>query len=221
MMLGSLLLAVLALGSDVFPERLCENLPEAAPEVKAWVARTVPEIPVLRVRELGEETVLETIRRASVSGWGSVEFFANVAFREPCTLHLSGKALRSVDTAFDLDLLTPVKGKDKRGKDFEMTSALAGRGRLLLFYDRDGIVYRNERENRDFKLASRVEFDAPGPDLLQNVHGLWARVLLFGWVGIRSIVKDGKNLEVRAGRFTSESVLRPIQARNDTAGTAR
>jgi hypothetical protein len=215
-MLGWLLLAVLSLGPAVFPERMCENLPEPAPEVKAWVSGTAPELTSLRVRELREETALETIRRASAAGWGSMEFFANVAFREPCTLYLSREALRAVDRAFELDLLTPVKGKDKRGKDFEMTAAVAGRGRLLLFYDHDGIVYRNERENRDFKLASRVEFDAPGPELLQNVHGLWARVLLFGWVGIRSLAKAGEKLEVRAGRFTSESALRPILARKDT-----
>jgi hypothetical protein len=220
-MLGSLLLAVLSLGPDVSPGRLCENLPEAGPEVKAWVAETAPELAPLPVRELGEGAALEAIRRASESGWGSMEFFTNVAFREPCTLHLSREALRLVDTAFDLDLVTPVRGKDKRGKDFEMIAALAGQGRLLLFYDRDGIVFRNAAENRDFKLASRVAFESPGPDILQNVRGLWAKVLLLGWVGIRSIVKDGGKLEVRAGRFTSESALRPIQARKDTARTAR
>jgi hypothetical protein len=139
-MLGALLLAALSLGADVFPERPCENLPEAGPEVKTWVAGTAPELASLPVRELGEEAALETIRRASASGWGSMELFTNDAFREPCTFHLSREALRLVDTAFDLDLVTPVKGKDKRGKDFEMTAALAGRGRVLLLYDRDGIV---------------------------------------------------------------------------------
>ena len=125
------------------------------------------------------------------------------------------------DAAFDLDLLTPVRGKDKRGKDFEMTAALAGQGRVILLYDRDGIVYRNERENRDFKLASRVEFETPAPGIVLNVHGLWAKVLLFGWVSIRSIVKDGEKLEVRAGRFISESAFRPIEPRKDSARTAR
>ena len=220
-MLGSFLLAVLFLGADVFPERPCENLPEAGPEVKAWVAGTAPELASLPVRELGEEAALETIRRASASGLASMEFLTNGAFRQPCTFYLSREALRLVDTAFDLDLVTPVKGKDKRGKDFEMTAALVGRGRLLLLYDRDGIVYRNERANRDFKLASRVEFDTPAPGVLLNGHGLWAKVLLFGWVGIRSIVKDGEKLAVRAGRFISESDLRPILARKDTARTAR
>jgi len=219
-MLGSLLLAIVSLGPDL-PERLCENLPEAGPEVKAWVAGTAPELAPLPVRELGKEAALETIRRASASGWGSVELFTNVAFREPCILYLSHEALRSVDAAFELDLLTPVKGKDKGGKDFEMTAALARRGRLFLFYERDGIVYRNQGKNRDFKLASRVEFDTPGPKVLQNVNGVWAKVLLFGWVGIRSIVKDGAKLQVRAGGFTSESAARPIEARKDTARTAR
>jgi hypothetical protein len=220
-MLGSLLLAVLPLRTDVFPERLCANLPEAAPEVKAWVAAAAPDPARLPVRELGEGAALETIGRAAASRWGSMEFFANVASREPCTVFLSGEALRSVDRAFELDLLTPVRGKDKRGRDFEMTAALAGRGRLVVFYDRDGIVYRNERQNRDFKLASRVQFDAPRPGILQDVRGLWARVSLFGWVGIRSIVKDGEKLEVQAGRFSSESALRPIRTRTGTARTAR
>jgi hypothetical protein len=218
---GSLLLAVLFLGADVFPRRPCENLPEASPEVKAWVAETAPELAALPVRELGEEVAVETIRRASAAGWGSAELFTDGAFREPCTFHLSREALRLVDTAFELDLLTPVNGKDKKGKDFEMTAALAGGGRVVLLYDRDGIVYRNRRANRDFKLASRVEFDTPAPGVLQNVHGLSARVLLFGWVGIRSVVKDGEKLEVQAGRFTSEFVPRPIEARRDVARTAR
>ena len=214
MMLGSLLLAVLFLGADVFPQRPCENLPEASPEVKARVADTAPELAALPVREMDEEVAVETIRRASAAGWGSAELFTDGAFREPCTFHLSREALRLVDTAFELDLLTPVNGKDKKGKDFQMTAALAGGGRVVLLYDRDGA-------NRDFKLASRVEFDTPDPGVLQNVHGLSARVLLFGWVGIRSVVKDGEKLEVQAGRFTSEFVPRPIEARRDVARTAR
>jgi hypothetical protein len=220
-MLGYLLLAVLSFGADVFPERPCENLPEASSEVNAWVAGTAPELAALPVRELSKDVALETIRRASDAGWGSVELFTNRAFREPCTFHLSREALRSVDTAFDLDLLTPVNGKDKRGRNFEMTAALAGRGRVVLLYDRDGIVYRNERANRDFKVAERVEFDAPAPGVLQNVQGLWAKVLLLGWVGIRSVVKDGENVEVRAGRFTSDFALSPIKPRKNTARTER
>jgi hypothetical protein len=57
--------------------------------------------------------------------------------------------------------------------------------------------------------------------VLQNVHGLWAKVSLLGWVGIRSVVKDGEKVEVRAGRFASDFALSPIKARKDTAGTAR
>jgi hypothetical protein len=44
-----------------------------------------------------------------------------------------------------------------------MAALLAGRGSLRTFYDRDGIVYRNEGQDRNFKLASRVEFDTPVP----------------------------------------------------------
>jgi hypothetical protein len=79
-------------------------------------------------------------------------------------------------------------------------------------YDRDGIVYRNERLDRDFKLASRVEFDTPGAGVLENIHGLCAKVWLFGCVRVRSIVKDGETVEVRVGTFTSKSPLKPIQA---------
>jgi hypothetical protein len=221
LVLGRVLLAVMSFGADVFPERPCENLPAARPDVEAWVARTAPELAHLPVRELGEERALATVRDASASGWGSMEFFTNAAFRESCTFYFSREALRSVDAAFYLDLLTPIRGKDTAGKAFEMTAALAGRGRLLLLYDRDDIVYTNEREKRDFKLSSRVELSTPAPGVLQNVRGLWAKVSLLGWVGIRSMVKEGETVEVQAGQFTSESTPSPILARTDAAPTAR
>jgi hypothetical protein len=113
------------------------------------------------------------------------------------TFHLSREALRAVDAAFDLDLLTAIRGQDTKGQDFEMAAILAGRGKVIAFYDRDGIVYRNERLNRDFKLASRVEFDTPVAGVLENIHGLCAKVLLFGCVRVRSMVKGGETVEVR------------------------
>jgi hypothetical protein len=81
-------------------------------------------------------------------------------------------------------------------------------------------VYTNEREQRDFKLSSRVELSTPAPGVLQNVRGLWAKVSLLGWVGIRSMVKKGETVEVQA-EFTSESTPSPILARTDAAPTAR
>ena len=63
------------------------------------------------------------------------------------------------------------RGQDKMEQDFEMTALLAGRGKLVILYDHDGIVYRNERLARDFKLASRVEFETPAAGVLENVQG--------------------------------------------------
>jgi hypothetical protein len=79
-------------------------------------------------------------------------------------------------------------------------------------YDRDGIVYRKERLDRDFEIASRVELDTPGAGVFENIHGLCAKVWLFGCAGVRSIVKDGETVEVRARTFTSKFPLKPIQA---------
>ena len=118
-----------------------------------------------------------------------------------------------MDAAFVLDLVTVIRGQDKKGQDFEMTALLAGRGKLVVLYDRDGIVYRNEKLARDFKLASRVEFETPAAGVLENVQGLCAKVLLLGCVRVRSLVKVGETLEVRAGTFTAETPLKPIQAR--------
>jgi hypothetical protein len=213
MIVASILLAAFSLGVKVFPEPLCENLPEVTAEVKAWVALVAPELAQVRVRELPEKTVLEVFHRAAASGWGSIDVLTDGAFREQCTFYFSREALRALDAAFDLDLLTVIRAKDRQGHDFEMTAILAGRGKLLVFYDRDGIVYRNEEQDRDFKLASRVEFDTPHPGILENVHGLCAKVLLFGCVRIRSLVKKGETLEVRAGTFTAESPLKPIRPR--------
>ena len=101
-----------------------------------------------------------------------------------------------------------------------MAALLAGRGKLVVLYDRDGIVYRNERLARDFRLASRVEFETPAAGVLENVQGLCAKVLLLGCVGVRSLVKVGKTLEVHAGTFTSETPLKPIRAREGRSGHA-
>src|SRR6185436_13458529 len=107
---------------------------------------------------------------------------------------------------------TVIRGRDTKGQDFEMAAILVGRGKLVVFYDRDGIVYRNVRLARDFKLASRIEFETPAAGVLENVQGLCAKVLLLGCVRVRSVVKVGKTLEVRAGTFTAETPLKPIHA---------
>ncbi len=212
MILALLVLAALPLRAQVFPEPLCENLPEVRPEVKTWVAQVAPELAEVRVRELPEKTALDVFRRAAASGWGSIDVLTDGVFREPCTFHFSREALRAVDAAFDVNLLTVIRGQDRKGQDFEMTDILAGRGKLVAFYDRDGIVYRNERLDRDFKLASKIEFATPAVGVLENIHGLCAKVLLFGCVRVRSMVKGREKVEVRAGTFTSKTPLRPIQA---------
>jgi hypothetical protein len=88
-------------------------------------------------------------------------------------------------------------------------------------YDREGIVYRNERLARDFRLASRVVFETPTAGVLENVKGLCAKVRLLSCVPIRSLVKVGKTLKVLAGTFTSETPVTPIQARAGPEGTTR
>jgi hypothetical protein len=213
MVLVALLLAALPVRAEVFPEPLCENLPEVNPEVKAWIARAAPEFAQVRVRELPEKMALDAFGRAAASGWGSIDVLTHGVFREPCTFHFSREALRAVDAAFDLDLPTVIRGQDTKGQDFEMAAILAGRGKVVAFYDRDGIIYRNEGLKRDFKLASRVEFDTPVAGALENIHGLCAKVLLLGCVRVRSMVKGDEAVEVLAGTFTLESPLRPIQAR--------
>jgi hypothetical protein len=212
--------AALSVEAQVFPNRMCENLPEVKPEVKAWVAQFAPELAEVSVRELAEKTALDIFARAAAAGWGSVDVLTNSVFREPCTFYFSGEALRAVDAAFTLDLVTVIRGQDNRRQDFEMTALLAGRGKLVVLYDRDGIVYRNERLARDFKLASRVVFETPTAGVLQNVEGLCAKVRLLRCVRIRSLVKVGRTLKVQAGTSTSETPLTPIEARSGPEPTA-
>jgi hypothetical protein len=190
------------------------------PEVKTWVAHVAPELAQVQVRELPEKTALDVFGRAAVADWGSIDVLTHSVFREPCTFYFSREALRAVDAAFVLDLMTVIRGQDKKGQDFEMAALLAGRGKLVVLYDRDGIVYRNERLARDFRLGSRVEFETPAAGVLENVQGLCAKVLLLGCVRVRSLVKVGKTLEVHAGTFTSETPLKPIHAREGRSGHA-
>jgi len=220
MIITALLLAGLSVEPQVFPHRMCENLPEVRPGVKTWVAQVAPELAQVSVRELPEKTALGIFDRAAAAGWGSVDVLTNSVFREPCTFYFSGEALRAVDAAFVLDLVTVIRGQDKRRRDFEMTALLAGRGKLVVMYDREGIVYRNERLARDFRLASRVVFETPTDGVLENVEGLCAKIRLLRCVRIRSLVKAGKTITVQAGTFTSEKPLTPIQARTGSEGAA-
>jgi hypothetical protein len=213
MMIAALLFAAFSVEAQVFPEPLCENLAEVRPEVKAWVAQVAPELAQVSVRELPEKTALDVFGRAAAAGWGSVDVLTNRVFREPCTFYFSREALRALDAAFALDLVTVIRGQDKKGQDFEMTALLAGRGKLVVLYDHEGIVYRNERLSRDFGLAGRVEFETPAAGVLTNVQGLCAKVVLLGCVRVRSLVKVGQTLEVQAGTFTSETPLNRIRPR--------
>src|ERR1700754_1307443 len=115
MIIATLLLAVLSLEPQVFHEPLCQNLPEVRPEVKTWVARVAPDLAQVSVRELPEQTALDVFGRAAAAGWGSVDVLTDAAFREPCTFYFPREALRAVDTAFVLDLATPIQGQDKKG----------------------------------------------------------------------------------------------------------
>src|SRR4029079_8793125 len=162
----------------------CENLPEVGPDVKARVGQVAPELAEGSVRELAEKTALGILARAAAAGWGSVDLLTSSVFREPCTFYFSGEALRAVDAAFELDLVTVIRGQDKRRQNFEMTALLAGRGKLVVLYDRDAITYRNERLARDFRLASRVAFETPNAGVLENVQGLCAKVRLLKCVRV-------------------------------------
>lgn len=218
MIITALFLAALSVQPEVFPAQMCEQLPEVTPEVKAWIAQVAPELAEVSVRELPEKTALAVFARAAAAGWGSVEVLTNDAFRAPCTFYFSGEALGAVDTAFDLDLVTVIRGRDKKGGDFAMTALLAGRGKLVVVYDRDGIVYRNERLARDFKLSSKVAFETPSVGVLVNIEGLCAKVRLLKCVRIRSLVKVGKTLNVQAGTFNSETPIKPIEPRSVAEG---
>jgi hypothetical protein len=220
MIIAVLLLAAVSAEPQVFHEPLCENLPEVRPEVKTWIAQVAPELAEVSVRELPEKTALDVFGRAAAAGWGSIDVLTNSVFREPCTFYFSREALRAVDAAFELDLVTVIRGQDKKGQDFEMAALLAGRSKLVVLYDRDRIVYRNERLARAFQLASRVDFETPAAGVLKNVQGLCAKVPLFGCVRVRSLVKVGETLKVQAGTFTSETPLKRIQAREGVSGDA-
>ena len=180
MIVAALLVAALSVEPQVFPAPLCENLPAVRPEVKTWVAHVAPELAQVQVRELPEKTALDVFGRAAVAGWGSIDVLTNSVFREPCTFYFSREALRAVDAAFVLDLVTVIRGQDKKGKDFEMTALLAGRGKLVVWYDRDRIVYRNERLRTQGGWNSRrppVSRKCPGTLRQGPAIGLRARPL--------------------------------------------
>jgi hypothetical protein len=122
MIVAALLVAALSVEPQVFPEPLCGNLPEVRPEVKTWVAHVAPELAQVQVHELPEKTALDVFGRAAVADWGSIDVLTHSVFREPCTFYFSREALRAVDAAFVLDLMTVIRGQDQKGQDFEMAA---------------------------------------------------------------------------------------------------
>jgi hypothetical protein len=221
MIITALLLAALSVEAEVFPERMCENLPEVKPEVKAWVAQVAPELAEVSVRELPEKTALDIFDRAAAAGWGSVDVLTNSVFREPCTFYFSGEALRAVDTAFVLDLVTVIRGQDKKGQDFEMTALLAGRGKLVVRVRPRRDRLQEREAGARLQLASRVVFETPTAGVLENVEGLCAKVRLLRCVRIRSLVKVGKTIQVRREPSPPKSPCTPIQPRTVRRPSAR
>src|SRR4026207_2426830 len=122
--LAALVLAALPLRAEVFQEPLCENLPDVNPTVKQWVARVAPELAGVRVRELPDKAALDVFGRAAAVGWGSIDVLTHDVVREPCTFYLSQQALRAVDATFEVNFLTPIRGRDTEGRDFEMAAML-------------------------------------------------------------------------------------------------
>ena len=86
----------------------CANLPGD----EDLVAQVAPELAQVSVRELPEQTALDVFGRAA-AGWGSVDVLTQDVFRQPCTVYFSREALRAVDAAFELDLVTVIRGQDR------------------------------------------------------------------------------------------------------------
>jgi len=215
MLLALLLAAAQAAATPVFPDRLCEDLPTAGADVQAWAREAAPDLAAAPVRELGSEEALALFQRAAETGWGSVETFTSDAFRGECVFYLSGDTMRGVDEKYDLDLVTVVRGTDEDGRDFAMSGILAGRGKLLLFYERGDIAYYSEREERAFELDARVEVTTPASGRMEEVRGLCARVAIIGCIDIDSLVKEGDTITTSAGPFSTTAQVTPIRARSD------
>jgi len=74
-------------GAEVFPERMCETLPEVDREVKAWVGHVAPELSQVPVRELSEKAALEVFGRAA-AGWGGYASYLSRVVRSKCEAFL-------------------------------------------------------------------------------------------------------------------------------------
>ena len=81
--------------------------------MKTWVAQVAPELAQVSVRELPEQTALDVVFGRAAGGWGSVDVLTQDMFRQPCTVYFSREALRAVDAAFELDLVTVIRGQDR------------------------------------------------------------------------------------------------------------
>jgi hypothetical protein len=209
-------LAALALASSasIFPPNVCGTLPAAPAQIRDWVAKVEPELAGAPVRIMTDEAAHDLLERARRAGWSGFEVFSSGLFRGDCVYYFQESTLGSVYSAYELNLLSAIAGTDNRGRPFHMAAMLGGRGRITAVYDRGGIVYRNEQQGREFKLAQVVRFQIPREGVLDPVSGLSTSVFLLGDLQITRFEKAGPGkVKLKVGSFDKDGDLVPIESK--------
>jgi hypothetical protein len=209
-------LAALALAStaSIFPPNVCGSLPAAPANIRDWVAKVEPELAGAPVRIMTDEVGLDLLERARQAGWSGFDVFSSSLFRGDCVYYFQESTLGAVYSAYELNLLSAIAGADNHGRPFHMAAMLGGRGRITAVYDRDGIVYRNEQQGREFKLAGVVRFHIPREGVLDPVSGLSTSVFLLGELQITRFEKTAPGkVKLRVGSFDKDGALVPIESK--------
>lgn len=209
------LLAAPAFGLPIFPAQDCSSFPAAPPEAAAAIAQVDPKL-AGGLRELPAELVLALTARAVALGKGSIELLTDDGFRGECAFYLSQATLHAVDDRYDLELITVIRGVDKKKRPFSMLGMWAGRGRTHVLYDRDGVRFRHPAHERDFKLSRWIHLSMPRLGRYEDMRGILVPVFLLGDLEIRAVEVAGGKLQLDVGGFGADSQLRPIRPRRMT-----
>lgn len=200
---------------SVVPPGLWATLLPPDAETLASLAKRAPDLDVSSVRVLTPEAAEPIFAQAAAKGLDAMDLFTDVGFRAQISFYLSPDAMQAMFGRYDIRVLTPPSGKTVDDKPFQMQALVIGRGRIDMFYDRDGFTFKNAMfENGRYTVSGRVIQRIQGPGDLA-VEGLSLQKFVFT-AAIRRITKlspTRNRVDTSSGVFMKEVAHKPIVLR--------
>ena len=195
---------------EMFPSQLWESLSPL--DAQGWVdiSSLDPAVDPARVREIPFDKADALMAEAVARGISALDFFSDAGLRGPNVYYFSSGTLILIYRKYNVGGLTLAEGLDDDGRPFHMRGALAGAGKVDIFYDLDDFCFANPAyPDHHYDADSRVTYTIRG-DADLDVEGL--AVDGFFSPAIKRLRKTGPGrMKVETSLVNRDRPLDPIQ----------